>query len=149
MPREALMDAHAKQALGSTKSLWKRLDALAKVADDPTAFEELRALAFQANKAVQAMQRCAAQSATVGDVREAILREAVRDELIDREANAARVFDRQRARVEDRTNALAAFDRAHTSVRQIEASLGALCPHQASHTPGVALLAKAVSGALE
>lgn len=142
------MDAHAKQALGSTKSLWKRLDALAKASDDPAVFEELRTLAYQANKAVQAMQRCAAQSVTTCDVREAILREAVRDELIDREANAARIFDRQRTRVEDRADALAAFDRAHASVRQIEAGIGALCPHQVSHVPGVALLAEARPRAL-
>lgn len=142
------MDEHAKQALGSTKSLWKRLDALARTADDPAVFEELRTLAFRANRAVQAMQRCAAQSVTMCDVREAILREAVRDELIDREANAARIFDRQRARVEDRADALAAFDRAHASVRQIEAGIGALCPNQVSHTPGVALLAAPRQSAL-
>jgi len=148
MPTDPVMDEQTKAALNATKTLWKRLDSLAKGGDErvsacePSVFEELRTVAFQANKAVQAMQRCAAQSATTFDVREAILREAVRDELIDREANAARVFDRQRARVEDRADELAAFDRAHASAQQIEAGVGALCPHQAARAAGVSLLAE-------
>ena len=151
------MDAHTKQALVSTKTLWKRLDALAKGVDEsvrldtcaPGVFEELRSLAFTANKAVQAMQRCAAQSVTVSNVRENILREAVRDELIDREANAARVFDRQRTRLEDRSDHLAAFDRAHASARQIEMSIGALCPNQVGYSSGVSLLSVPPGSAME
>ena len=65
------------------------------------------------------------------DVRENILREAVRDELIDREANAARVLDKQRTLFEGRDSAaLTAFDRANQLVASVEASVASLCPHQ-------------------
>ena len=79
--------------LNATKTLHRRL---AEIQCQPQEQAELRALAPSANKAVQAMQKLARDEAVRADVRHDILREAVRDELIDREANAARVLDRQR-----------------------------------------------------
>ena len=65
----------------------------------------------------------------------------MRDELIDREANAARVLDRQRLLAEGRDGAGAVFERALATAQQVEANIGALCPYQAQRAPGVALLA--------
>ena len=87
------------------------------------------------------MQRLAQDQVAQSDVREGILREAMRDELIDREANAARVLDRQRTLAETRNNGAAVFERSITSAQNIENAIGALCPHQTRIAPGVAALA--------
>jgi len=148
------MDKHTKKALSATKNLHKRLRELEedpRVIIDGEAFPkidypELKRLAADANKAIQAMQRHSSDNALRADVRENILREAVRDELIDREANAARVQDRQRALFEGRdAAALNAFDRANQTVAAIEASVASLCPHQLQRAPGVSVLAEAAT----
>ena len=111
MPTDPLMDAQAKVALNATKALHKRLrqceeaQELGALEVSPGSYIDwvaLKKLAADANRAVQAMQRLARDQAVQSDVREGILREAVRDELIDREANAARVLDRQRLLAEGR-----------------------------------------------
>ena len=145
------MEKHAKKALSATKNLHKRLrewehqqDVMDTVCVD---YAELKKLAADANKAIQAMQRHASDDALRADVRENILREAVRDELIDREANAARVQDKQRSLFEGRdAAALSAFDRANQTVAAIEASVASLCPHQLQRAPGVSVLAEAAAG---
>jgi hypothetical protein len=143
------MDKHAKVALSATKNLHKRLreleeESLRKTHNDHIDFKELKKLAAGANKAIQAMQRHASDDAVRADVRENILREAVRDELIDREANAARVHDKQRAMFEGRDSvALSALEKANQTVAGVEASLASLCPHQLQRAPGVSVLAEA------
>lgn len=146
MPQDPLMDKHAKKALSATKNLHKRLRELEGSPSEPD-WPTLKKLAADANKAIQAMQRHASDDAVRADVRENILREAVRDELIDREANAARVADKQRAAFEGRdAAALTAFDRANQMVAGVEASVASLCPHQLQRAVGVSILAEAVAG---
>ena len=144
------MQEQSKAALGATKKLWQGLNLLQVAAvNEPGAdadaaaapWLELKALASKANKAVQVMQRLARDEAVRADVREGILREAVRDELIDREANAARVLDRQRALAETQREGTVILDRALASARGIDQAIGGLCPHQTQMAPGVALLA--------
>ena len=140
------MEKHAKAALSATKNLHKRLreweDKSAHAEfNDGIDWEPLKKLAADANKAIQAMQRHASDDAVRADVRENILREAVRDELIDREANAARVLDRQRTLAETQHGGVAVFERSIASARAVEAAVGALCPHHVSMTPGAAVLA--------
>jgi hypothetical protein len=151
MPQDPLMDKHAKAALSATKNLHKRLRELEEENHGhdghmyPTVdFPALKKMAADANKAIQAMQRHASDDALRADVRENILREAVHDELIDREANAARVQDKQRAAFEGRdVAALSALDRANQTVASVEASIASLCPHQLQRAPGVSVLAEA------
>ena len=150
MPTDPLMDTQAQVALNATKALHKRLRD-AEQAQEQGALEispgnymdwvALKKLAADANRAVQAMQRLARDQVVQSDVREGILREAVRDELIDREANAARVLDRQRQLAEGKDGAGVVFERALVAAQQIEANIGALCPHKAPCAPGVAVLA--------
>ena len=148
------MDKHAKKALSATKELHRRLREAMEGADlvgvhgpSKEEFKKLKTLAADANKAVQAMQRHASDDAVRADVRENVLREAVRDELIDREANAARILDKQRAIFEGRdATSLAAFDRANQTVASVEASVASLCPHQLQRATGVSVLAEAVAG---
>lgn len=154
MPPDPLMEDQAKGALSATKKLWHELNRLQQAAvteagSGPNAdadgasapWVELKALAAKANKAVQAMQRLGRDEAARADVRHGILREAVRDELIDREANAARVLDRQRALAEAQRDGTTVLERSLTSARGVEAAIGSLCPHQVHVAPGVALLA--------
>ena len=144
------MDKHTKAALSATKNLHKRLRELEDCSETATFndhidWEPLKKLAADANKAVQAMRRYASDDAVRADVRENMLREAVRDELIDREANAARVYDKQRSLFEGRDSAaLSAFDRANQTVASVEASIASLCPHQLQRAPGVSVLAEQV-----
>ena len=138
MPVDPLMEEQARLALNATKTLHRRL---AEIQCQPQEQAELRALARSANKAVQAMQKLARDEAVRADVRHDILREAVRDELIDREANAARVLDRQRMLAEAQHDGARVLDRSLASARNIENALGALCPYQMRVAPGVAVLA--------
>lgn len=142
MPVDPLMDEHIKEALGTTRTLHKRLDEL-----DDARCEPLKKLAARANKAVQAIQRCAHAESLRADVRESILREAVRGELIDREANAARVLERHRLFAEEggsSSTAPSTFERARTAAASVEASIASLCSHRSRHAPGIALLAASV-----
>ena len=122
MPTDPIMKQHTKVALTATKTLHKRLRELEEaphvvIDGDPfpkVDYQSLKKLAADANKAIVAMQRHASDDAVRADVRENILREAVRDELIDREANAARVHDRQRALFEGRdSNTLTVLSLIH------------------------------------
>ena len=156
MPIDLLMKQHAKAALTATKTLHKRLRELEEaphvvIDGDPfpkVDYQSLKKLAADANKAIVAMQRHASDDAVRADVRENILREAVRDELIDREANAARVHDRQRALFEGRdSNTLTVFDRVNQTVAGVEASIASLCPHGLQRSSGVTVLAEAAGHA--
>lgn len=64
------------------------------------------------------------------EIEVALVNEALRDELIDREGNAARISDKQRSLFENRCDTskseMAAFDRVETVVMNIERSLGML-----------------------
>jgi hypothetical protein len=135
------MHAQAKVALDCTKALHRRLGKLDAEAD-PDEIVALRVLACKANKAVQAVQRIASMQVAQSDVRESILREAVREELIDREANAARVLDRQRLMSECKGGATSVFERAFAMAQQIEANVGTLCPHQVLRAPGISELTR-------
>lgn len=74
------------------------------------------------------------------------LRLEVHNELVDREANAARVADRQRFLFE-RATALAgqasSAERALTSASYVEAALVTLCPHAKKPTTGTTQIANA------
>lgn len=152
MPTDPIMKQHTKVALTATKTLHKRLRELEEEEQETDRcypkFDELKKLAADANKAIVAMQRHASDDAVRADVRENILREAVRDELIDREANAARVHDRQRALFEGRdSNTLTVFDRVNQTVAGVEASIASLCPHGLQRSSGVTVLAEAAGHA--
>tara|TARA_B110000902_G_scaffold1636_1_gene1750 strand:- start:195 stop:650 length:456 start_codon:yes stop_codon:yes gene_type:complete len=145
---DPMVDTKAKLALNATKKLHTKLSELEEwqgvgVLECSMALDwaALKKLAADANRAVQAMQRLAHVEARRAEVSQGILREAVRDELIDREANAARVLDRQRALAESQHCATVVFDRSLTSARNVEASIGALCPNQLRVAAGVANLA--------
>lgn len=145
---DRMVDAKAKIALNATKRMYTKLRELEEAQGagaiegswNPD-FVGLMKLAAEANRAVQSMQRLAHLEARRAEISQGVLREAMRDELIDREANAARVLDRQRALAESQNCGTVVLDRALASARSIEASIGALCPNQLSIAAGVAELA--------
>lgn len=137
------MDEFASKALASTKSLHRRLKELDPIASGIAKTElcELAKLAATANRAVVALQRHAHASEMQASVRERVLRSAIHSDLIDREANAARVMDKERTLVEQ-AGGSDIHERAHLAARVVERSLATLCPHQKVRTaPGVAFLA--------
>ena len=72
------------------------------------------------------------------------LRAEMHTELVDREANAARVAERQRFLFERHAaqhGQASAADRAGQSAAFVEAALVSLCPHATTHSPGCAQLA--------
>jgi len=143
------MDEHVREALNATKSLHAAISALERTHEHGVEFVRLKKLAARANKAVQSIQRHAQDENVRAGVRENVLREAVRDDLIDREANAARVMDKQRllseqaASASSSSNASSTFERAMQAAASVESSIALLCAHQARRAPGVALLAAA------
>lgn len=157
MPTDPLMEEHARAALGATKRLYKRLNELEEAESigaletSPGSFCDwpaLKTLAADANKAIQALRRHALDEATRADVRESILREAMHNELIDREANAARVLDRQRTLLEARASGGLedVYERAIQSAMQIDAGIASLCPYAPlQRAAGVDQLGRAVA----
>lgn len=81
-----------------------------------------------------------------------LLRSEIRAETVDREANSARVLERQRVLFERscaQQGSLAAFDRAAASAGYVEAALASLSPAPAMRADGSASLhAKARGGAV-
>ena len=138
-------ETHTKVALSATKKLWRSLDALSKKKGgrlEASDFKELKSLALTSNLQIQILKKKVIMEYTEADIRETVLREAMRNDLVDREAHAALVFDRQRVVAENNLDALAAFDRAQTAATQIERGIATLCPHQVRRATGVALVAE-------
>jgi hypothetical protein len=74
-----------------------------------------------------------------------VLRQEMHAEQVDREANAARVAERQRflfERAVSQPGQAAAGERAVASASFVEAALASLCPHITEKSPGSAQLAE-------
>ena len=80
------------------------------------------------------------------------IRREVHDELIDREANAARIIDRQRTLFERSglDGQLSAHERAIASANFVESAIAALCPNPPAHSADCELVrANSCVGSLE
>lgn len=120
----------AKSALASTK---RTHAAIKKHEDDGTSpdsqeLREWRTVAAAANKELSRMVKKLANQEERHKVEMAMINDEVRGELVDREANNARVAERFRMQLE-RENSSLCFDRALNSAAVVEASIAALCPH--------------------
>ena len=137
------MEQSGKDALRLTKELHTLLKQNQKSGNaDDVDWKKLLELAVEANRAARSLRRHAQDDAVRAQVRENVLREAVRDELIDREANAARVAAKQTAMLEQAsgTSEVSVFEKAQAVVRQVEAAVATLAPYQTEILPGVAVL---------
>lgn len=132
----------ANEGLSLSKSLYEAADAAIR---DKTEIDlaAVKSTAKKLNKLLLVLSRQQhfekSRSTTENDV----LRGEMHAELVDREANAARVAERQRflfERAAAQQGQAAAGDRAAQSAAFVEAALVSLCPHTMPVSPGCAQL---------
>jgi hypothetical protein len=123
-------------------------DRINSVGDSPTdeTLVSLRQDLQQLHLLVQAEARQSAEERARFLVEKDVMREEMHAEHVDREANAARVAERQRFLFERsvaQPGQASAAERASASASFVEAALASLCPHVAQKSPGMAQLAEA------
>jgi len=138
MGKEA--DGYVKDGLSLTKRLHKEIAESSLSSDDA---KRLKSMAAEANKLLVNLRRQLVDDANSNSVREAILKQVMKEELIDRDANAARISDRQRL-ASERVHGIASLaQRSEDAVQQINASIVSLCPWQIGLSPSVPMIAAA------
>ena len=123
-------------------------DRINSAGDSPTVemFASLREDLQQLHLVVQAEARQSAEERARFLVEKDVMREEMHAEHVDREANAARVAERQRFLFERsvaQPGQASAAERASASAAFVEAALASLCPHVAQKSPGTAQLGEA------
>jgi hypothetical protein len=136
-------DQKDREALALTKAAHAQVQtAISGENDDRIQTEHLlawkRALAI-ANVRVTSLRRRLAREKAVAKAERALMQEAMRGDLVDREAHHALLAERMHAVVEDdgggggaSASVGRAFDRACSSAQQIEELIGRLAPHMPS-----------------
>jgi hypothetical protein len=128
------MSARIENAVGQCEAL------------TPQDMDDIHTALTSALHDINTLQRTLEHMKTRHTIESDLLRAEVHSELVDREANAARVADRQRF-LWERSVALpgqaAAGDRAAASAAYVEAALSALCPHSTPRSNGSEQLAAA------
>lgn len=112
---------------------------------EETTWNDVRKIAKSLMRAVTQAERQQEADAKRALVERDVMRSEMHGELVDREANAARVAERQRFLYERplAQNGLAqAFERASASASFVEAALVALCPHAHPPSRGCEVVAK-------
>lgn len=141
-------EAYVKEGLSLTKRLHTRMRELEQQqsCSDPTPvvdFAELKSMAANVNKLLVNLRRQLVSDAHAESASQSILRQALKDELIDRDANAARVAERQRLAAERGHGIAALAQRGEEAVGQINLSIAALCPWQIGLSTSVPMIANA------
>lgn len=131
-----------KECLNLTKQLHQEIG---KCELPPESAKKLKRMAAEANKTIVKLRRQSAMDAVAASTREQILKQALKEELIDRDANAARIAERMRVAAERGVAIAALAQRSEDAVQQINASIVALCPWQMGVSCGVPLIAAANS----
>lgn len=132
------MEEQAAKATECTK----RLCALLAQTQPPCEqhHEACQALLKDIRHAVRGVCRYALDERAQATVREALLRQAMHEDMTDRDAHQARILDRQRLLVESDSSSSATFERALRATTSVEATLADLYPHFREHGTGMALL---------
>lgn len=141
------MVREAEELIKSGLTLTKRLhkDIGDEVADQEVA-KRLKTLAAETNKLLVKLRRQMACDVTAVNTRESVLKQVLKEELIDRDANAARVSERQRLAYEKSHGFASLAQRSDDAVRQINTSIASLCPWQIGISPSVPMIAAAQAG---
>jgi hypothetical protein len=130
-----------KDALTATKRLYEALEQARR--GKQVDYKQLKRQAKLANAVLVSVQRRHADEIVAARVERDALRAEMHGELVDREANGARVSDRQRVLFE-RATALpgqsAAQEKAQASASFVEAAISSLCPHAGARSAGCDLL---------
>ena len=140
-------EGYVKEGLSLTKRLHKRLREWEEHQNcmDHTHvdYKELKTMAADANKLLVNLRRQLTEDRVVVTTREQILKQTLKEELIDRDANAARVADRQRFSYEKGQGIASLAQRSEEAVQQINASIVSLCPWQIGLSTSVPMIAAA------
>lgn len=138
----------SKEGLTASKRIYDLLDGCEKNQLDLTVAEtregkkcarKANACIDQLRKEVEQLQRELHDYKTRARAEKDVLRAEVHGELVDREANAARVAERQRFLFERSAAQMgqsSAGDRAAASAAFVEAALVTLCPHPQQMSAG-------------
>ena len=133
----------ANDGLSTTKALYEAADAAIRD-ESPIDLAAVRSTAKKLNKLLLTMARRQSFEKARATIELDTLRMEMHAELVDREANAARVAERQRFLFERhaaQNGQAAAADRAAQSAAFVEAALVSLCPHTTVESPGCAQIA--------
>lgn len=140
----------AKEGLRTSKALHQSLTDVnngTATLDVPSALKQVRLLnkiINELHKQLKTIERKQTVNAARRVAEYDCLRSAMHCELVDREANAARISDRQRF-LWERSNAQAgqasAAERAGASAAYVEFALASLCPHVLARSAGCDQLA--------
>ena len=134
-----------QEGLTLSKALYEEMDLALTEGVDTGQVDagSVRSKARTLNKILQAANRQRSFEKARATAELDALRSEMHSELVDREANAARVAERQRFLFERHTaqpGQAAAADRASQSAAFVEAALVSLCPHTTTVSPGCAQL---------
>lgn len=144
------IETHVRDGLTLTKDLHKRLreweqhqDAADHVCVD---YKELKTMVADTNKLLVKIRRQLAIDDNSTATRDRVMLQAIKDELIDRDANAARVAERMRMIADRTVDGHTVINRSTEAANQISASISALCPWQMKLSQSVPMLAQVENG---
>lgn len=137
-----------KEALTRTKRLHSQISQTTQDGgDNDDTSKRLKSEIAETNKILVKIRRQLAADAVVEKTNDLILKKAIKEELVDRDANAARIAERQRVFSEKNVGGAEILARAKDSVLQVHASLSAICPNSTSLSASTPLLAAATHAA--
>jgi len=128
-----------KTGLSLTKRLHHEVTQIPDIPDESS--KRLKSMIVDANKLFVKLRRQIFETLNETDVCVTVLKQVLKEEMIDREANAARVSDRQRLAAERGMGVSDLAQRSEEAVTQINNSLASLCPWQISVSPNVSMIA--------
>ena len=132
----------AAEGLSLTKQLYQQLQKGAEkipLSELSVHLKTLNRLFSEQDKALKGLKRTLDDQSKRHVIELDSLRSEIHCELVDREANAARIIERQRFLFERsvaQPGQLHGHDRAAASAAYVEAALSALCPHTITPSSG-------------
>ena len=143
-------EAHVRDGLTLTKDLHKRLrewEQQQEVTDGVVVdYKELKTMVADTNKLLVKIRRQIAIDDNATAARDRVMLQAIKDELIDRDANAARVSERMRVMADRTADGQTLINRSNEAAQQIIASIEELCPWQMKLSQSVPMLAQVDNG---
>ncbi len=131
------------EALDATKRSHKEMKTHARDTSsiDADTLSRWRTTMAEANKEIARLSRLLTHENERHKIDIAVITEEMRRELVDREANSARVDERYRVMAEkDSGGRSGTYDRAVNSALSIDACIGQLCAHALNVNTGTTLL---------
>lgn len=135
-------ETHVREGLTLTKRLHKEIGELGI---DPDVAKTLKSKVAEANKLLVTLRRQLHLDDVANEVRHRVMLAAIKEELIDRDANAARVAERLRIMTDRTSDGSSLANRSSDAAQQIAANISGLCPWQMRLSQSVPMLAASSS----